>query len=258
MIEEVEAGWQVRKSEVIGDTHLVTVTMTSVDPNQYTEEIHNKLHENLTSHSHRFSVSTNLFTFDHEPTDEDIEEAVTNIGFSPDLTPSKPSSIKTTTVGESDVLEYSANFHPAEFLELLNMVPISLDENPTSMSLKGDWLHLYYVNEKHTPPSQFFSNSFFLYSVRIHRTTGQIKRKGYNKGLTLGSDVTDTLAGFDSIENIVAEGIYLDEPLVAIYYMKSSDEKDYVESFAVVDTPYYGTTWENGNIIRTREYKRNE
>jgi len=40
--------------------------------------------------------------------------------------------------------------------------------------------------------------------------------------------------------------------------MKSSDEKDYVESFAVVDTPYYGTTWEDGNIIRTREYKRNE
>ena len=38
----------------------------------------------------------------------------------------------------------------------------------------------------------------------------------------------------------------------------ASDEKDYVESFAVVDTPYYGTTWENGNIIRTREYKRNE
>ena len=35
MIEEVEAGWQVRKSEVIGETHLVTVTMTSIDPNQF-------------------------------------------------------------------------------------------------------------------------------------------------------------------------------------------------------------------------------
>ena len=145
MIEEVEAGWEVSKSEVIGETHLITVTMTSVDPNQFTEELHNKLHNDLTSHSHRFSVSTNLFTFDHEPTDEDIEEAVTNSGFSPDLSPSpKPSAIKAVTTGEVDILEYSATIHPTKYLELFNMIPISIEEPPTSMSLKGDWLYLYY------------------------------------------------------------------------------------------------------------------
>ena len=259
MIEEVEAGWQVRKSEVIGETHLVTVTMTSVDPHQFTEELHNKLHNDLTSHSHRFSVSTNLFTFDHEPTDEDIEEAVTNNGFSPNLLPSpKPSAIKAITTGEVDILEYSATIHSTKYLELFNMIPISIEEPPTSMSLKGDWLYLYYIVADFTPPRQFFTEEFFIYSVRIHKDTGVVRRKGYRQGLGLSEEVTSTLEGFSSIENILGTGFYLDEDLVTIYYMKSSDEKDYVESFAVVDTPYYGTTWEDGNIIRTREYKRNE
>jgi hypothetical protein len=257
MIEEVKAGWQVSKSEVIGETHLVTITMTSVDPNQYTGELHEKLHDGLVAHTHRISISTNLFTFDHKPTDEDIEEAITNNGFSPDLQASpKPSAIKAITTGELDILEYSATIHPTKYLELFNMIPISIEEPPTSMSLKGDWFYLYYITVNYTPPKQFFNDEFLIYSVRIHKDTGVVRRKGYRKGLGLSAEVTSTLGGFSSIENILGTGFYLDEDLVTIYYMKSSDEKDYVESFAVVDTPYYGTTWENGKVIRTREYMR--
>ena len=90
----------------------------------------------------------------------------------------------------------------------------------------------------------------------IHKDTGEIRRKGYNKGMPLSSAVTSTLEGFNLISNILAVGVYLDEPRVTVYYMKSSDEEDYVVNVANVDIPYYGTTWENGIKIRTREYTR--
>ena len=252
-----EAGWEIKDSRVIGDLHLVTVEMTSTTPCEYTEENHTEMHNDLATHAHHYMVSTDLFTFEEEPTTEDIEAAVIASGFTPILPDTRrTAAIKSITTGEDDVYEYDARLHPKEFLELLDMVPIAISKNPTSMSLKGEWLHLYYVNAASTPPSQFFTESFLFYSVRIHKDTGEIRRKGYNKGMTLGDDVTNTLEGFSLISNIVAVGVFLDEPRVTVYYMKSSDKKDYVESFTNVDIPYYGTTWENGIKIRTREYTR--
>jgi hypothetical protein len=279
MIEEPKTGWEVAKTEEIEGTYLVTVSMTSADPYQYTEALHEELHNELIPHTHRYSTSVDLLTFDHSPSTEDIEEAVIGLGFSMKLPevdngvivmygPSnleinndgevvrKTSAIKTITSGEEDVLEYNAKLHHVKFLELLSMVPVSLEKTPTSMSLKGDWLHLYYVSKEGLPPLQFFSDKFYLYSVRIHKDTGEIRRKGYNKGMALSNTITDALEGFNEINNIAATGVYLDEPRVTIYYMKSSDKKEYVENVAVVDIPYYGTTWENGKVIRTREYTR--
>jgi len=252
-----EAGWKIKDSKVIDNLHLVTVEMTSTTPCEYTEEYHIEMHNDLAPHAHHYMVSTDLFTFEEEPTTEDIEAAVIASGFTPTLPDrQRTTAIKTITVGEVDVFEYSARSQPVEFLELFNMIPIIINENPTAMSLKGDWLHLSYVGVSDTPPAQFFTESFFLYSVRIHKDTGEIRRKGYNKGMTLGDDVTSTLEGFNLISNILAVGIFLDEPRVTVYYMKSSDEKDYVANVANVDIPYYGTTWENGIKIRTREYTR--
>jgi len=274
-----EAGWKIKDSKVIDNLHLVTVEMTSTDPYQYSEELHEEMHNELIAHTHRHTVSVDLFTFNHAPTTEDIEEAVVERGFDPKIpdvdrgvivmygpnnlevdgdsnVTRKITAIKTITIGEDDVYEYNAKLHPKEFLELLDMVPIAISKNPTSMSLKGEWLHLYYVNATSTPPEQFFTESFFLYSVRIHKDTGEIRRKGYNKGMPLSSAVTSTLEGFNLISNILAVGVYLDEPRVTVYYMKSSDEEDYVVNVANVDIPYYGTTWENGIKIRTREYTR--
>ena len=253
---EIEGGWKVLNKEEVAGEYLVTVELVSVASCNYTEEVHEQLHEELIGHTHRTVISTTLLTFDHDPTTEDVGTAVDETGFCPILADVDIVVIKTITEGEEDVLEYNAKLQPTEFAALFDMLPISVEVIPTSMSLKGDWLHLYYASAKHEPPTQFFIDSFFLYSVRIHKNTGEIRRKGYNKGLTLASEVTSTLVGFEEIENILATGTYLDEPRVTIYHMKSSDEKDYVTNVATVEIPYYGTTFENGVVIRTREYTR--
>ena len=275
-----QAGWNIVSTEINEGAYLLTIEMTSVDPCSYNEELHEQLHNELIAHTHRTETSSGLFTFDHNPTTAEVEQAVTERGFNPVLNDidrgvivmyghgnldvdennsvtRKTNAIKTITEGEDDVLEYNFNLHNTEFMNLYSMLPISVDRMPTSMSLKGDWLHLYYVNAEHAPPEQFFADSFFLYSVRIHKDTGEIKRKGYDKGMTLDEETVDSLQGFDTLENIVATGTYLDEPRVTIYHMKSSDKEDYVNNVSTVEIPYYGTTFENGVIVRVREYLRN-
>lgn len=273
-----EGGWKVLLATEQGGEHILTIKMTSIGPCKYSDELHDELHNELIAHEHRISSSTDSFEFDHYPTDSEINEAVLSTGFNPILddvergvivmygpgnlnvdpnngkVSRKLEAIRTITNGK-EVIEYNAILHPKEYMELFNMIPIDIKEAPSSMSLKEDWLHLYYVNATHTPPSQFFDEDFHVYSVRINKNTGEFKRKGYHIGMTLSPGVTKSLIGFKDMDNILATGVYLDEPLVTLYHMKSSDKSDYVDNPLVTDVPYYGTTFENGVIIRTREYR---
>jgi hypothetical protein len=79
------AGWEVANKEVNEGVYLLTVKMTSVDPCSYNEELHDQLHNELIAHTHRSEVSSGLFTFDHDPTTEEVEAAVVERGFNPVL-----------------------------------------------------------------------------------------------------------------------------------------------------------------------------
>ena len=162
--------------------------------------------------------------------------------------------IQVVTPNEPDVTEYSATTHPVEYSNLLSMSPINIEESPTSLALKGDWLYLYYMREGSPLPTQFFTATFFMYSARVHTVTGQVLRKGYNKGMTLTASELEQLAGANGIENIIATGYFLDEPKISLYYAKSNDPADYVHDPVSVKVPYFGTTWENGEVLHTREY----
>jgi|APSaa5957512622_1039677.scaffolds.fasta_scaffold17515_2 hypothetical protein len=260
---EMEGGWKVIKKEEVAGEYLVTVELTSVDLYQYTAEFHAELHKDLVEHTHHYTVSSDLFTFDHSPTESEIETAAIARGFNLtiDNNPSdlmldetnntirKRDAIRIITPGQEDVLDYNSRTHPAEFTELFNMIPITIDSIPASISLKGDWLYIYYTSL----PTQFFTEEFLLYSVRIHKDTGMVRRKGYVKEMILNKEVTDTLEGFDVITNIIGTGVFLDEPKVTIYYAL---EGAAANPLTPGDTPYYGVTWEEGVQIRTREYTR--
>ena len=262
-----EAGWKVKKSEVINGEHLVTVELISKDAFQYDELLHTELHSEKINHTHHYAVTTDLLTFDHEPTSSEIEEVVINRGFNPVLecnsselevdsnnnTIRKTDPIRIITEGEEDVFEYNSRVHPVEFAKIFNMLPISVESIPTSISLKGDWIYLYYVSEDSHPPTQFFTEDFLLYSVRVHKDTGEIKRKGYVKVVSLEESLTSTLEGFNNVDNIIGTGVFLDEPKVTIYHTKEGEEAD---PLTPTDTPYYGTTWENGKIVKERKYTK--
>ena len=279
MLEDHYGGWDVVFSDVIGSDHILTISMVSVGACRYDATLRRKLQEGLSSHTHRKMVRTEAFIFDHPPSDKEIEEELLKSGFNPiiqecvehstfafngnvtvenNITVQMNAPIKTVTAGQEDVLEYSATLHPAEFNKLYEMLPITVDEKPTSMSIKGDWLYLYYVRASGSRPTQFFDDNYFLYSVRVHKNTGQVVRKGYNKGLTLNEEEMSTLQDSGTFENIIATGYYLDEPRTTLYYMRSSKPEDFVNNPAVVEIPYLGTTWENGSILHTREYMRDE
>jgi hypothetical protein len=238
-------GWRVLFSSESAGTHILTVEMTSVASGQQDYR----------------SVSVDVFTFDHEPSQAEIQAAVTSHGFTPviEAAPvSAGSPIKIVTEGEPDVLEYGLERNPDEYRALYNQIPIPIAEMPTSMSLKGEWLYLYYAGRQGNPPTQFFDQPHFLYSVRIKRDTGEVRRKAYDLGLTLDANALAGLQGADQIQNIILTGAYLDEPMVTLYYMKSSAPEDYVSSPGTVRVPYLGTTWENGIKSRTREYMPSE
>jgi len=279
LCEDHCGGWEVVFSNVIDDKHILTISMVSVDACHYDDELHHKLHEGMSSHSHRKIVKTEAFIFDHYPSDEEIEEELINNGFNPiiqecigyatfafsgnvavenNTTLQMTAPIKTVTEGQEDVFEYSALLHPEEFDNLYGMLPITVEDRPTSMSIKGSWLYLYYVRDSHSRPTQFFDDDYFLYSVRVHKDTGQVVRKGYNKGLTLTEEEISTLQDAETFENIIATGYYLDEPRITLYHMRSSEPEDFVNNPAIVEIPYLGTTWENGSILHTREYMRDE
>ena len=278
---DVQAGWVVDNLEEVDGLYLATITMTSIEPNTYDEGLHKELHDTLIAHTHRKSTTTNLFTFDHAPTDADIEQTLKEYKFSPifndvprdiivmygpgnleregNTLKRKSAPIVTNTDGEEDVLEFNRTLNPKEFKKLYDMLPITVDEMPTSMSLKGEWIYLYYVNAENRPPEQFaFSENFYLYSVRIHKDTGEVRRKGYNKVSSLPKEMTSSLQEYENTicGPIVAVGVFLDEPQITIYYMKSFDLEDRVKDVATVEIPYYGTTWRNGKLLHTRMYKR--
>lgn len=237
-------GWRVLFSSESAGSYILTVEMTSVESGRVGQT----------------AVWTDVFMFDHEPTQAEIQAAVDASGFSPVMTsqPKAPISrdyIMSATEGEPDIIEYDAQKHPAEFQSLFARVPIQIAEVPTSMSLKGDWLYLYYAGY-FSIPEQFFSETYYLYSVRVHKDTGEVRRKGYNNGLTLSAEQLAKLQGFDQIGQVIATGVYLDEPMVTLYHMRRSDPEGLIANPWRVDMPYVGTTWESGIITRVREYSR--
>lgn len=280
LCEQHCGGWEVIASNEINNMHILTISMVSVDHHSTDTEFHETLHNEMITHGHRKQVRTECFTFNTYPSDEEIEAALIERGFNPTI--SNPTDlitfartgnividpeenvvqatapIKAVTEGQEDSLEYSRTLHPTEYNELYNLIPISLTEYPSSLCKKGDWIHLYYVRENSTPPDQFFDQNFFLYSIRVNINTSEVLRKGYNKGMDLSEEQLALLPGSEDLENIVAVGHYLDEPKTTIYYMRSSNPEDFVSNPAVVEIPYFGTTWENGVILHTREYMRDE
>jgi hypothetical protein len=273
-----DPGWSVVDNQVLGDKHVLRICMISGDSQKHPAVSKEKLETDLASYTNRRRTSFDSFEFSHAPSVDEIAAALKEYGFDPTIREVPPTPvfaftgnvevtpngdvvqsrapIKIVTPNEEDVIEYSATLHPTEYASLLSMVPMTLEENPSSMSLKGDWLYLYYVRAGSVPPQQFFDSSFFLYSVRIHKITGQILRKGYNKKLTLTPQEIGALNGASELENIIATGYFLDEPKTTLYYMKSPRPEDYVRNPALVEVPYLGTTWENGEILHTREYMR--
>jgi hypothetical protein len=270
-------GWVEESRYECGGTWFVNVRMVAVDPCEYDDETHENLHNGMATHCHRLDITRDCFDFDHEPTSDEVEAEVIATGFEP----KKPKAgspetfvytgnptttdqgialnadpVKTITDGEESVFEYSRVIHPTEYNELFSMLPITVDDKPTSMCLKGDWIYLYYARAGSPRPEQFFDRDFFLYSIRVHKDTGEVRRKGYNKGLTLTDEEFNSLEGASDLEGIIATGYYLDEPRYAIYYQCSSDPADYVADAAVVEKPYMGDTWENGVKVRTRKYTR--
>ena len=270
-------GWEVKSKSENDGTFFVNVRLVSVDPCEYDDETHDNLHRSMATHTHRKSIRHEWYEFDHDPSTEELQAAIDADGFDPkkpdftglvtyphtgnavvkdQVTMQNPDPIKSITEGEDDVYEYSAVLHPTEFNELFSMLPITVDDKPTSMCKKGDWLYLFYVRDGSERPAQFFDEDFFLYSVRVHKDTGETRRKGYNRGLTLTEEELNQLEGADELENIIATGYFLDEPYTTLYYMCSSEPEDYVADAAVVEVPYLGTTWENGVKFRTRKYTR--
>lgn len=233
-------------TERAGDKHVLTINMVSVSP------------PSPDGNSSGMTAKTEVFVFDHQPTDKEVEDAVRDYGFSPvieSVTPSRPDiAVRILTDGEPDVFEYSLHDHPKKFWEIFNLIPIKINEVPSSASIKGDWIYIYYIGRESNPPLQFFDRPCLGYSVRIHKTTGEVRRKSYHLGLALDGKAAPSLAGLERIQNIVATGIYLDEPIVTVYHMKSSAPEDYVSDPRDLKVPYYGTSWENGVMTRRREY----
>jgi len=84
MINEytAEAGWEITNTEVIDGEYLITIKMTSCEPD-FEETLHAQMHEDKVNHSHLTSITEDLFTFDHDPTTAELEAALDERGFNP-------------------------------------------------------------------------------------------------------------------------------------------------------------------------------
>jgi len=84
MINEtsVTAGWEVINKEVIDGVYLVTIKMTSCEPD-FEETLHAQMHADEVDHTHLKSITEDVFTFDHDPTTAEIEAALDERGFNP-------------------------------------------------------------------------------------------------------------------------------------------------------------------------------
>ena len=81
-INDATAGWEVINKEVIDGVYLVTIKMTSCEPD-FEETLHAQMHEDKVDHTHLKSITIDLFTFDHDPTTTEIEAALDERGFNP-------------------------------------------------------------------------------------------------------------------------------------------------------------------------------
>ncbi len=223
--------------------------------------LHTKIVGDASDKDYSFSSSTNQhMVFDHDPTHEDIlaKAAEYDHDFTIERATLKDGSvynnspILSITEGEDDTTEWSCKTHKVEFDNMLSLVPITLDTTPYSISKKGSWLYIYYP-ETHKP-TQFFSESetYQLYSVRIHESTSEVKRKGYFRNNPLNLAEHREVIGE---KPIIGTGIYLDNNAFTLYYPKTlGDEVDP----ALVDKPYLGSHFKDNVLIYTREYKHSE
>jgi hypothetical protein len=255
--------YDINKTEQIGDEFILSVTLHSKVDSDWTDEYHTELLNNMTAHTQFKSSTGSMMTFDHNPSHEEIISKAEEYGHEfiidkkvnqdfayGNLADTRP--IVTKTEGEEDTIEYTRNLHPDEFTNLYNQVPISIDLLPTSICKKGNLFYLYYVER--LKPTQWFGEdeTFFLYSVRIHEDTSEIKRKGYNKGNPNNLPEHRDILGE---RPIIAVGEYLDENAFTLYYPKILGEE--VDP-AIVDKPYLGSHFKDDILIYTREYKHDD
>ena len=84
MINEISvtAGWERLNTEVIDGVYLVTIKMTSCEPD-FEETLHAQMHADEVDHTHLKSITEDVFIFDHDPTTAEIEAALDERGFNP-------------------------------------------------------------------------------------------------------------------------------------------------------------------------------
>jgi len=255
--------YDITNTEELDGDFLVSVTLHAAEACEYDEDYHSALHENRIRHCHASSKTNTLMVFDHNPSEADIISKAEEYGHVFVIEPNpraenfafetiynlKP--IRAITEGEEDVPHWSATLHRAEFLSLLAQIPVQPDLEPSIVCKKGEWFYMYWT--KVAKPEQYFEDDYFLYSVRVHETTHAIERKGYYSGNPLNlPEFQEVLGDLPTI----ATGVYLDEDdKITIYYPKSLSAEDQVENVFVVDTPYNGSTFQHGVLIRTREYR---
>ena len=241
--------YNIGSKEEINGEFLVSITL------------HTKVTNDSSDSDYEFSSSSNqLMLFDHDPTHEDILSKATEYGhnFTVDRsgfsegTVYNTKPIITITEGEDNTIEWSCKSHKSEFNTMLALLPISLEINPYSISKKGSWFYIYYP--ENFKPTQFFSESetYQLYSVRIHETTSEVKRKGYFRNNPLNLAEHKEVIGE---KPIIGTGVYLDDNSFTLYYPKNlGDEVDP----AIVDKPYLGSHFKDNIFIYTREYKHDD
>ena len=239
--------YNIGSKEEINGEFLVSITL------------HTKVTNDASDTDYNFSSSTNQhMVFDHDPTHEDILAKATEYGHNFTINRSSFSEgtvysttpVVTKTDGEEDTTEWTSTIHKSEYDTMLALVPISLNTNPHSISKKGSWFYIYYL--ENSKPTQFFSESetYQLYSVRIHEDTNETKRKGYFRNNPLNLAEHRDVVGE---KPIIGTGVYLDDNAVTLYYPKNlGDEVDP----ATVNKPYLGSHFKNNNLVYTREYKK--
>jgi hypothetical protein len=239
----VTAGWEIINTEVIDGTYLVTVKTTSCSPIN-----------SVSGESHRIIRTSELFTFDHEPSDEEIEVQLQERGFNPELEKAVSENKMIVETEGDQVLGYDYINDENDYIAIMDLVPISIEENPFQVTIKGNWIYLYYISV----PDQFFDieQEHILYSVRIHKETGEVRRKGYNFNLTIDSSVTNSLEDFNEVNHIIGTGHFYDEDKVTIYHTAEARAAGVPNPLLNGSIPFYGITWENNSKLHTRYYHK--
>jgi hypothetical protein len=243
-----QAGWEIVNSELNEGVYLVTIRTTSCSPIN-----------SVSGKSHRTIRTSELFTFDHEPSNEEIEVQLQECGFNPELE-KVPSIINKIRVDTGDERHFSYDYINDEddYVAVMDSVPIAIDNYPLYVMVKGDWIYLYYLvdNRGIHYPTQFFSTNHDLYSVRIHKETGEVRRKGYDFDLTVDSSITNSLEDFNEVNHIIGTGHFYDEGKITIYHTAEARGAGILNPLLNVSIPFYGITWEDNSKLHTRYYHK--